>query len=73
MARSTIWIKRLADPDVEKRREAIRMLETIGEAEALVPLAIIFARDPDVGEMARQAGKAIYWGLIRQEQTGKLP
>lgn len=72
MTRSMIWIKRLADPDVERRREAIRMLETIGEAEALVPLAIIFYRDADVGEMARQAAKAIYFGLIRQEQTGRL-
>lgn len=62
------WIRRLRDPNLETRREAIRQLEALGRAEALGPLAHIFALDPDLEtrKLAQWAGKSIYRALERR-------
>lgn len=63
-----VWIKRLRDPDIEVRREAVRQLEAIGDPAALGPLATIFALDPDleVRKLAQWAGKSIYHAIERR-------
>lgn len=63
-----VWVKRLRDPQIEVRQTAIRALEDIGDSDALVPLAIVYATDPDpdVRRLAQKAGKAIYQNLQRR-------
>lgn len=66
-----LWIKRLRDPDVAVRCEAIRQLEAIGDPMALGPLAVIFALDPDfeARRLAQWAGKSIYYAVARQQDA----
>jgi hypothetical protein len=63
-----VWIKRLRDPDIDTRREAIRQLEAFGDPAALGPLATIFALDPDLEarKLAQWAGKSIYSAIERR-------
>lgn len=65
------WVKRLNSPSKSTRLEAIRGLEDIGIADALYPLAAVFASDPDeeVRRLAQQVGKIIYANLHRQATT----
>jgi HEAT repeat protein len=67
-----IWVKRLRDPDVQVRCEAIRQLEAIGDPDTLGPLAVIFALDPDfeARRLAQWAGKSIYQAFARQQAQG---
>ena len=68
MARMDAWIERLRDPDPAVRGEAIRQLELIGDPDALSPLGLTFAADPDpaLRALARQAGKKIYYLAIKR-------
>lgn len=73
MAGLNVWLKRLDDPAT--RRQAIQALQDLGDVIALDALAAVFASDPDpeTRMMAQQAGKAIYFGQIRQEQYERGP
>ncbi len=68
-----MWIRRLRDPDVTTRREAIRQLEGLGDQSALGPLATIFALDPDLEtrKLAQWAGKSIYGAAERRAQQSQ--
>ncbi|CAG0967932.1 MAG: hypothetical protein IAE83_22230 [Anaerolinea sp.] len=68
-----IWIQRLRDPDLSRRREAIRQLEVLGDPAALGPLAVIFALDPDLEtrRLAQVAGKSIYFNLERRASANE--
>ncbi len=70
-----IWFKRLRDDDPAIREQAICALEDIGDVAALNVLAMIFAGDPDpdIRQLARKAGKSIYFNQIRQEQQERGP
>jgi HEAT repeat protein len=63
-----IWLERLRDPDPDVRAESIKELELLGDTAALPGLADVFATDPDpaLRGLAQMAGKAIYYGAIRQ-------
>jgi len=63
-----LWIKRLREPDIGVRREAIKQLEALGDTAALGPLATLFALDPDLEtrKLAQWAGKSIYMTAERR-------
>lgn len=67
-----VWVKRLQHADAKIRRDAIRELELIGDPDALIPLAELYANDPDteVRELAQKSGKAIYFAQLRKAQVG---
>lgn len=62
------WLDRLRSADPAAREESIRALELLGDTDALPTLAEIFATDPEpaLRAQAQAAGKAIYYGAIRQ-------
>ncbi len=63
------WLERLKASKPTVREESIRALELLGDTDALPALAEIFATDPEPALRARAqaAGKAIYYGAIRQK------
>lgn len=63
-----LWIKKLREPEISVRREAIKQLEAIGDTAALGPLATLFALDPDLEtrKLAQWAGKSIYMTAERR-------
>lgn len=65
-----VWVNRLKDTRVSVRREAIQALETIGDPDALIPLAEVFTGDPDSETrlMAQKSGKIIYYSELRKMQ-----
>jgi hypothetical protein len=69
-----MWIRRLRDPDIATRREAIRQLEGLGNPSALGPLATLFALDPDLEtrKLAQWAGKSIYSAIERRAQHSQI-
>jgi HEAT repeat protein len=69
-----MWIRRLRDPDIATRREAIRQLEALGDTAALGPLATLFALDPDLEtrKQAQWAGKSIYSAVERRARYSQV-
>jgi hypothetical protein len=61
-------IEKLKAVDPVVREDGIRALELLGDTVALPALSEVFATDPDptLRALAQQAGKAIYYGAIRQ-------
>lgn len=67
-----IWLERLSSSDPMERETSITALEQLGDTDALPALAEVFATDPvpALRAMAQQAGKAIYYGVLRQTLDG---
>lgn len=63
------WIDGLQSPDPGERERCINELQLLGDTAALPALASVFATDPEpaLRTLAQQAGKAIYYGAIRQQ------
>ena len=61
-------LERLHSTDPVVREEAIKTLEMLGDTNALPALSEVFATDVEapLRAMAQNAGKAIYYGAIRQ-------
>lgn len=66
-----VWLKRLRDPNPSIRQQALRALEDIGGSETLVPLAHVFATDPEpsIRKLAQQVGKNVYRNLLVLEES----
>ncbi len=65
---SSIWVKRLTNPDPAVRRRALTQLELLGDPAFLGPLSRVFVSDPDpeLRILAQKIAKEIYYGVIRR-------